>query len=172
MANELGAGNGKGARFATIVAVMSSAVIGLVFFVVVMILHDKLAYIFTNSSQVIHAVDKLAALLAFSILLNSVQPVLSGNYISTKLMLILYYFLQSIFIIIIINKIAGVAVGSGWQAIVAYVNIGTYYLIGIPLGIFLGWYFKLGVMVYISSINFPFLIFDNFFFFSFSNITK
>ncbi|XP_039114213.1 protein DETOXIFICATION 27-like [Dioscorea cayenensis subsp. rotundata] len=117
VANELGAGNGKGARFATIVAVMSSAVIGLVFFVVVMILHDKLAYIFTNSSQVIHAVDKLAALLAFSILLNSVQPVLSG-----------------------------VAVGSGWQAIVAYVNIGTYYLIGIPLGIFLGWYFKLGVM--------------------------
>lgn len=29
---------------------------------------------------------------------------------------------------------------------VAYVNIGTYYLIGIPLGILLGWIFNLGVM--------------------------
>lgn len=30
---------------------------------------------------------------------------------------------------------------------VAYVNIGTYYLIGIPMGILLGWLFKLGVLV-------------------------
>jgi len=30
---------------------------------------------------------------------------------------------------------------------VAYVNIGSYYLIGIPLGILLGWLFNLGVLV-------------------------
>ena len=30
---------------------------------------------------------------------------------------------------------------------VAYVNIGCYYLIGIPLGILLGWLFNLGVLV-------------------------
>ncbi|KAG6526123.1 hypothetical protein ZIOFF_016100 [Zingiber officinale] len=30
---------------------------------------------------------------------------------------------------------AGVAIGSGWQAIVAYVNVGAYYLIGLPIGI-------------------------------------
>jgi hypothetical protein len=30
---------------------------------------------------------------------------------------------------------------------VAYVNIGCYYLIGIPMGILLGWFFNLGVLV-------------------------
>lgn len=32
----------------------------------------------------------------------------------------------------------GVAIGAGWQSIVAYVNIGCYYIIGIPVGIVLG----------------------------------
>lgn len=41
----------------------------------------------------------------------------------------------------------GVAVGSGWQAYVAYINIGCYYLIGLPLGIIMGWVFKSGVIV-------------------------
>ncbi|KAL9672240.1 hypothetical protein QQ045_028490 [Rhodiola kirilowii] len=40
---------------------------------------------------------------------------------------------------------SGVAVGSGWQAIVAWINIGCYYIIGIPLGCLLGFYFHLGV---------------------------
>lgn len=30
---------------------------------------------------------------------------------------------------------------------VAYVNIGSYYFIGIPMGILLGWLFNLGVLV-------------------------
>ncbi|XP_068641885.1 protein DETOXIFICATION 27-like isoform X1 [Aristolochia californica] len=117
VANELGAGNGKGAKFATIVSVSTSIVIGLFFWVLIVALHDKFALIFTTSPIIIDAVNKLAVLLAFTILLNSVQPILSG-----------------------------VAVGSGWQALVAYVNIGSYYLIGVPLGIFLGWIFKLGVL--------------------------
>jgi Na+-driven multidrug efflux pump len=47
---------------------------------------------------------------------------------------------------------SGVAVGSGWQSMVAYVNIGCYYLIGIPMGILLGWLFNLGVLVRCASI--------------------
>ncbi|CAL9132357.1 unnamed protein product [Musa textilis] len=117
VANELGAGNGKGARFATIVSVTTSSVIGLFFCVLIVLLHDKFAFVYTSSSVVLEAVDKLSVLLAFTILLNSVQPVLSGA-----------------------------AVGSGWQALVAYVNIGTYYFVGIPVGILLGWVFGLGVL--------------------------
>ena len=79
MANELGAGNGKGARFATIVSTVTSLVIGLFFWVLVMGLHDKLALIFTSSAVVLDAVNNLAILLAFTILLNSIQPVLSGT---------------------------------------------------------------------------------------------
>ncbi|KAJ6915772.1 hypothetical protein NC652_018435 [Populus alba x Populus x berolinensis] len=55
--------------------------------------------------------------LAFTVLLNSVQPVLSG-----------------------------VAVGSGWQKYVAYINLGCYYAIGVPLGFLMGWFFDQGVM--------------------------
>lgn len=40
------------------------------------------------------------------------------------------------------------AVGCGWQAFVAYVNVGCYYVVGIPLGVMLGFYFNLGAKVY------------------------
>lgn len=36
--------------------------------------------------------------------------------------------------------------GSGWQSYVAYINLGCYYLIGVPLGFVMGWVFKQGVM--------------------------
>ncbi|CAN6174635.1 unnamed protein product [Urochloa humidicola] len=82
----------------------------------VLIFHDKLALVFSSSEAVIRAVDNISILLALTILLNGIQPVLSG-----------------------------VAVGSGWQALVAYVNIGSYYLIGVPFGFLLGWGFHHGV---------------------------
>jgi Na+-driven multidrug efflux pump len=41
----------------------------------------------------------------------------------------------------------GVAVGCGWQAFVAYVNVGCYYVVGVPLGVFLGFYLDLGAKV-------------------------
>lgn len=41
------------------------------------------------------------------------------------------------------------AVGCGWQTFVAYVNVGCYYGVGIPVGSLLGFYFKLGAKVYI-----------------------
>uniref|UniRef100_A0A5B6YWQ4 Protein DETOXIFICATION n=1 Tax=Davidia involucrata TaxID=16924 RepID=A0A5B6YWQ4_DAVIN len=116
VANELGAGNGKAAKFATKVSVVQSTIIGVFFCALIMIFHDKFALIFSSSSDVLEAVDKLSYLLAITILLNSVQPVLSG-----------------------------VAVGSGWQSWVAYINLGCYYLIGVPIGIVMGWVFHLGV---------------------------
>ncbi|CDY08797.1 BnaA06g24270D [Brassica napus] len=117
VANELGAGNGKGARLATIVSVTQSLIIGLSFWVIIMLFHNQIALIFSSSEAVLMAVNKLSILLAFTILLNSVQPVLSG-----------------------------VAVGSGWQSYVAYINLGCYYCIGIPLGFLMGWVFNFGVM--------------------------
>ena len=42
---------------------------------------------------------------------------------------------------------AGVAIGAGWQTVVAYVNIGCYYLFGVPLGLVLGFKLNLGVLV-------------------------
>lgn len=53
----------------------------IVLFALIMILHDKFAYIFTSSMDVLQLVDNLSFLLELTILLNSVQPVLSGNFI-------------------------------------------------------------------------------------------
>ncbi|KAI4325975.1 hypothetical protein MLD38_031334 [Melastoma candidum] len=117
VANELGAGNGRGARFATGVAVGTSTVLGLAFWVLIMLFHDEFGLIFSTSLPVLEAVNELSVLLAFTVLLNSVQPVLSG-----------------------------VAVGSGWQSYVAYINLGCYYLIGVPLGFVMGWAFHQGVL--------------------------
>ncbi|XBH70523.1 hypothetical protein VPH35_098161 [Triticum aestivum] len=116
VANELGAGNGHRARFATMVSTATSFVISIFFCLLALGLHGRLALIFSSSKALIDAVDDMSVLLALTILLNGVQPVLSG-----------------------------VAVGSGWQALVAYVNIGSYYLIGVPFGVLLGWTFHLGV---------------------------
>lgn len=48
----------------------------------------------------------------------------------------------------------GVAVGCGWQALVAYINIGCYYLIGLPLGVLLGFKFDYGIKV-LLILNIP-----------------
>ena len=42
---------------------------------------------------------------------------------------------------------SGVAVGCGWQQFVAYVNVGSYYIVGVPLGVVLGFFFNLGAKV-------------------------
>ncbi|XP_047330281.1 protein DETOXIFICATION 21-like [Impatiens glandulifera] len=116
VSNELGRGSSKAAKFSVIYIVVTSFMIGLVLFTVFLFLRGRLAYIFTNSEEVAAAVADLSPLLACSILLNSVQPVLSG-----------------------------VAVGAGWQSIVAYVNIVCYYLVGIPVGVVLGYVYNMQV---------------------------
>jgi Na+-driven multidrug efflux pump len=47
-----------------------------------------------------------------------------------------------------INWSVGVAVGAaGWQWLVAYINLGCYYLIGIPVGYLIAFPLNLGVQV-------------------------
>ncbi|XP_056847281.1 protein DETOXIFICATION 28 isoform X2 [Raphanus sativus] len=116
VANELGAGNGEKARFAMIISVIQSLIIGIILSVLVVFLHNQIGWIFSSSEAVMKAVNNLSILLAFTILLNSVYPVLSGA-----------------------------AVGSGWQSVVAYINLGCYYFIGLPLGFVMGWVFNTGV---------------------------
>lgn len=49
--------------------------------------------------------------------------------------------------------ISGVAIGSGWQAVVAYVNLTTYYVIGLPIGCVLGFKTDLGAAVSPNSFS-------------------
>ncbi|PKA58519.1 Protein transparent TESTA 12 [Apostasia shenzhenica] len=77
VANELGAGSAKNAKFTIRVAVATSLVIGLLFFALFLVFRGNLAYLFTKSSKVASTVSNLSPLLALSLILNSLQPVLS-----------------------------------------------------------------------------------------------
>nr|GEX44194.1 protein DETOXIFICATION 24-like [Tanacetum cinerariifolium] len=116
VANELGRGNAKAAKFSIKVLLGTSIAIGVFFFVLCLIFGRKLAYVFTDDERVADTVSDLSLLLSFSVLLNSIYPVLSG-----------------------------VAVGAGMQGSVAIVNLVCFYLIGIPIGALLGYLTSLEV---------------------------
>nr|XP_043623791.1 protein DETOXIFICATION 24-like [Erigeron canadensis] len=116
VANELGRGNAKAVKFSIKVLLGTSLAIGVFFFILCLALGKKLAYMFTDDDRVAESVSDLSLLLSFSVLLNSIYPVLSG-----------------------------VAVGAGMQAAVAIVNLVCYYVIGVPLGALLGYLTSLEV---------------------------
>ncbi|XP_015061714.1 protein DETOXIFICATION 41 [Solanum pennellii] len=109
VSNELGAGHPRVAKMSIIVVNMTSIMFSTIICIIVLIFRVGLSKLFTSESEVIEAVSHLTPLLAISVWLNGIQPILSG-----------------------------VAVGSGWQAVVAYVNLATYYCIGLPIGCILG----------------------------------
>ncbi|KAL5558109.1 hypothetical protein UlMin_034320 [Ulmus minor] len=117
VSNELGAGNPRAAKFSVLVVSVTSVSIGVICMCIVYATRDYFPYLFTNSEAVAQETTKLAILLGITVLLNSLQPVLSG-----------------------------VAIGAGWQSLVAYINIGCYYVVGLPAGILLGFTFGFGVM--------------------------
>ncbi|KAI4330778.1 hypothetical protein MLD38_029031 [Melastoma candidum] len=116
VSNELGAGHPSVAKFSVFVVNGTSILISIVFAAIVLGFRVGLSKLFTSDIEVIEAVSDLTPLLAISVFLNGIQPILSG-----------------------------VAIGSGWQAVVAYVNLATYYIIGLPIGCVLGFKTSLGV---------------------------
>eukprot|EP00262_Sarcandra_glabra_P011374 TRINITY_DN2728_c0_g2_i2.p1 TRINITY_DN2728_c0_g2~~TRINITY_DN2728_c0_g2_i2.p1 ORF type:complete len:554 (-),score=59.33 TRINITY_DN2728_c0_g2_i2:37-1479(-) len=116
VSNELGAGHPKTAKFSVVVVVITSFMIGLLLSLILIITRKQFPSAFTSSEDVQKVVYELTPLLALSITINNVQPVLSG-----------------------------VAIGAGWQAIVAYVNIASYYIVGIPLGLLIGFILNFGI---------------------------
>ncbi|KAF3517311.1 hypothetical protein DY000_02061732 [Brassica cretica] len=116
VSNELGAGNPRVAKLSVVVVNITTVLISLFLCVVVLVFRVGLSKAFTSDKEVIVAVSDLFPLLAVSIFFNGIQPILSG-----------------------------VAIGSGWQAVVAYVNLVTYYVIGLPIGCVLGFKTSLGV---------------------------
>ncbi|XP_065876733.1 protein DETOXIFICATION 29-like [Euphorbia lathyris] len=116
ISNELGAGHPRTAKLSLLVAVLSSFMIGVMLSIILILTRHIYPSLFSNDSQVKDLVDQLTPLLAACIIINNIQPVLSG-----------------------------MAIGAGWQAVVAYVNIACYYVFGIPLGLILGYKVDLGV---------------------------
>lgn len=78
MSNELGAGHPKSAAFSVVVVTGMSFVISVVLAIVILCLRDVISYAFTEGETVAHAVSDLCPLLAITLILNGIQPVLSG----------------------------------------------------------------------------------------------
>uniref|UniRef100_A0A0D6R6X3 Protein DETOXIFICATION n=1 Tax=Araucaria cunninghamii TaxID=56994 RepID=A0A0D6R6X3_ARACU len=116
VSNELGAGNAEAACFSVFVAVATSSIISICFAIIFLVCKNVLGYIFTASLAVAESVSQLVPFLAASVLLNGIQAVLSGA-----------------------------ATGSGSQFYVAYVNLISCYLVGLPLGLLICYKFGLGV---------------------------
>ncbi|KAI9114217.1 hypothetical protein K1719_014867 [Acacia pycnantha] len=116
VSNELGAAHPKLAKFAVFVVNGTSLMISIVFCALILIFRVEMSKLFTSDAEVIQTVSNLDPLLAISVFLNGIQPILSG-----------------------------VAIGSGWQGVVACVNLVCYYVIGLPIGCVLGFLTSMGV---------------------------
>ncbi|KAL6954651.1 Protein DETOXIFICATION 31 [Sarracenia purpurea var. burkii] len=116
VSNELGAAHPSTAKFSVVVATTSSFLCGVLLALILIIFRKQYPALFSNSKEVQQLVYELTPLLGICIVINNIQPTLSG-----------------------------VAIGAGWQAYVAYVNIGCYYVIGIPLGLVGGFVLDQGV---------------------------
>uniref|UniRef100_A0A7N2M4G8 Uncharacterized protein n=1 Tax=Quercus lobata TaxID=97700 RepID=A0A7N2M4G8_QUELO len=112
------------AKFSIVMTGLTSFTIGFVLFLFFLIFRGRVAYVFTENEEVALAFANMSPFLAVSVLLNSIQPVLSG-----------------------------VAIGAGLQSIVAYVNLTAYYLVGIPVGAVLGFVFVMEVKLEAGSWN-------------------
>jgi Na+-driven multidrug efflux pump len=84
VSNELGANRPKAAKFSVVMAVSTSGFIGAIFMAVFLIWRTELPRFFSDDDVVLREAAKLGYLLAASIFLNSIQPVLSGIFSSTN----------------------------------------------------------------------------------------
>ncbi|XP_030950878.1 protein DETOXIFICATION 12-like isoform X3 [Quercus lobata] len=109
ISNELGAGNPQAARVAVFAVLFLAITETSIVSTILLASRSVFGYTFSNEKEVVDYVTTMAPLVSLSVILDSLQGVLSG-----------------------------VARGCGWQHIGAYVNLGAFYLCGIPVAAVLG----------------------------------
>jgi len=92
-------------------------VVGILIGLAMILVRNLWGYAYSTEEEVVKYISKMMPILAVSFLFDCVQCVLSG-----------------------------VARGCGWQKIGACVNLGAYYLIGIPAAFFFAFVYHLGGM--------------------------
>lgn len=115
VSNELGSGNPKGAKLAVRVVLSFSIVESILVGTVLILIRKIWGFAYSSDPEVVSHVASMLPILALGHSLDSFQTVLSG-----------------------------VARGCGWQKIGAFVNLGSYYLVGVPFGLLLGFHFHVG----------------------------
>ncbi|KHN13925.1 MATE efflux family protein 8 [Glycine soja] len=109
ISNELGAGNPKAAQGIVRVVVILGIVDGVIVSTFFVCCRHILGYAYSNDKEVVDYV-------------SDIVPILCGSFTADSL----------------IGALSGIARGGGFQQIGAYVNLGAYYLVGVPLAFLLG----------------------------------
>lgn len=117
VSNELGAGCAQGARLALHVVVIVAISVGLIIATTTILVRFVWGKLYSNEKEVIRYVAKILPLLALSNFLDGFQCVLSGA-----------------------------ARGCGWQKLCAFINLGAYYVVGLPSSILFAFVFHTGGM--------------------------
>ncbi|KAG8372253.1 hypothetical protein BUALT_Bualt12G0047200 [Buddleja alternifolia] len=85
VANELGRGDTRAVKFSIKVLINTSLILGIFFWILCLVFGNKVGYLFTNEEEVAKSVSDLSPLLALTILLGSIYPILSGVAIGAGL---------------------------------------------------------------------------------------
>ncbi|KAK6921243.1 Multi antimicrobial extrusion protein [Dillenia turbinata] len=116
VSNELGAGLPQAACLTAYVAVLMTTVVGMILCVIfILLLRDAWGRLFSNETETLRYISAMMPLLAVTNFLDGIQCVLSG-----------------------------VVRGCGRQKIGALINLGAYYLVGIPCAIMFAFPLKIG----------------------------
>ncbi|KEH24739.1 MATE efflux family protein [Medicago truncatula] len=114
VSNELGAGNPKTAKGAVRVVVIIGIAEAIIVSTFFLCFRNILGYAYSNDEQVVNYIADMVPLLCVSVSADS-----------------------------LIGALSGVARGGGFQEMGAYVNLGAYYIVGIPVGLLFGFHLKL-----------------------------
>ncbi|KAL8144836.1 hypothetical protein AgCh_003159 [Apium graveolens] len=109
VSNELGAGNEKAVRRTVWVVLVLGIIEVSIAVAVLFSLRYDLGRAFVSDNQIVDYLRRMTPFICLKMFLDSIQAILSG-----------------------------VARGTGWQGRGAYVNLGAYYLVGIPVALLLG----------------------------------
>ncbi|XP_059630588.1 protein DETOXIFICATION 16-like isoform X1 [Cornus florida] len=115
VSNELGAGNPQAARLAVRVVLVVAITEGILVGSVLILTRNILGYAYSREKEVVRYVAIMMPIIATSNFMDGLQCVLSGS-----------------------------VRGCGWQKMGAFVNLGSYYLVGIPSAILLAFVFHIG----------------------------
>lgn len=115
VANELGAGSPDGARSAVRVVLSMAGIDAVIVSGTLLAARRLVGIAYSSEEEVISSVAAIVPLVCITVITDCVQGVLSG-----------------------------VARGCGWQHLGAYVNLGSFYLLGIPMAILLGFVLHMG----------------------------
>ncbi|GAU24343.1 hypothetical protein TSUD_49320 [Trifolium subterraneum] len=111
VSNALGAGYPQAARLSVYAAMTLAVSEAILVSSTIFASRRILGYIFSNEQDVVDYVTDMVPLMSISVIMDSLHGTLSG-----------------------------IARGCGWQKLGAYVNLGAYYVFGIPIAIILGFW--------------------------------